>query len=181
MSDVTVTESRDILNEGSRTFEERAVELKAISKKEEEALKRKKNSSFRNFLQVNRDTYKLEDKLMKENPLAYRIWRFLANHMDHYNAVMVSYVALTEVFEVSRTTIYRAIKVLEDNDYIRIYKSGTSNVYTLNDEMVWSSWGSNRPLSKFQANIIISESEQSDKVKSEIKLKIERHKEIKTK
>lgn len=181
MSDVKVTESKNIFDEGSRTFEERKVELEAISKQEEAELKRKKNSSFKNFLQVNRDTYKLEDKLMKQNPLAYRIWRFLANHMDNYNAVMVSYVALTEVFEVSRTTVYRAIKVLEDNDYIRIYKSGTSNVYTLNDEMVWSSWGSNRPYSKFQANIIIAESEQSDKVKSEIKLKVERHKELKIK
>ena len=37
---------------------------------------------------------------------------FLANNMDSYNAVIVSQEVLTEIFEVSKTTIWRALKLL---------------------------------------------------------------------
>ena len=178
-TEIIVQNENDILNPNIKNFQERKLELDEISKAEKDALKRERNSPFRNFLQVNKETYKLEDKLMKENPLAYRIWRFLANHMDQYNAVMVSYNVLMEIFDVSRTTIYRAIKVLEDGEYIKIYKSGTSNIYAINDNMVWNSWGTNKKYSKFNANIIIGESEQSQKIKKEIKIKTEKHKQIK--
>lgn len=179
MNEIKVQSKKNVLDENERTFEERKIELDAISKSEKEQAKRERNSPFKNFLQVNKDTYKLEDKLMKQNPLAYRIWRFLANNMDSYNAVMVSYSVMTDIFEVSRTTLYRAIKVLDDENYIKIYKSGTSNIYTLNDNMVWNSWGSNKRYSKFGANVIINEEEQTNKVKKELKLKIDKHKEVK--
>lgn len=179
MSEIKVQNEKDIFNPNVKSFNEREAELVQLQAKEEELKKRQRNSPFKNFLQVNKETYKLEDKLMKKNPLAYRIWRFLANNMDHYNAVMVSYNVLMEIFDVSRTTIYRAIKVLEDGEYIKIYKSGTSNIYAINDNMVWNSWGTNKKYSKFSANIIIGESEQSQKTKKEIKIKTEKHKQIK--
>lgn len=179
MSEIKVQNEKDIFNPNVKSFNEREAELVQLQAKEEELKKRQRNSPFKNFLQVNKETYKLEDKLMKKNPLAYRIWRFLANNMDHYNAVMVSYNVLMEIFDVSRTTIYRAIKVLEDGEYIKIYKSGTSNIYAINDNMVWNSWGTNKKYSKFNANIIIGESEQSQKIKKEIKIKTEKHKQIK--
>ncbi len=97
-----------------------------------------------------------------------------------FNAVIVSQEVLTEMFEVSRSTIYRAIKILDEGNYIKIYKSGTSNVYALNDDMVWNSWGTNKKYSKFNANVIISEDEQTEEIKKELKdLKIEKHKEVK--
>lgn len=181
MGEIRVQKEKEIFNENVMTFKEREAELEALKKKEQEEERRKKNSPFKHFLQVNKDTYKLEDKLMKENPLAYRIWRFLANNMDSYNAVMVSYVVLGELFEVSRTTLYRAIKVLEEGNYVSIHKSGTSNIYSLNDNMVWNSWGKNKQYSSFTANVIISESEQTDKIKKDIKLKKQKHTELKIK
>lgn len=181
MSNILVSNENDPIK-NKVSFEQREKDLKEMDKREEETRKREKNSPFRSFVQVNKDTYKLEDQLMKENPLAYRIWRFLANNMDRYNAVIISQETLTELFEVSRTTIWRAIKVLDEGEYIKIYKSGTSNVYALNDNMVWNSWGSNKKYSKFSANVIISEEEQDDKIKKEIEdLKIENHKEVKFK
>ncbi|MEG7677078.1 hypothetical protein U2060_15165, partial [Listeria monocytogenes] len=53
-------------------------------------------------------------------------------------------------------------------------KSGTSNVYAVNKQIAWSSWGSNFKHGKFSANIILSESEQDEQVK----LEIQKHKEV---
>jgi len=180
MAELFVSNDKNILNSNTVTFEEREKQIQKEKKLEQERLKREKNSPFNSFIQVNKRTYQLEDKLMKESPLAYRIWRFLANNMDSYNAVIVSQEVLTEVFEVSRSTIYRAIRILDEGNYIKIYKSGTSNVYALNDDMVWNSWGTNKKYSKFNANVIISEDEQTEEIKKELKdLKIEKHKEVK--
>lgn len=180
MAEILVGEDRDIFNPNNVNFDERKKQLEEDKKREEEQLKRNKKSPFKSFVQMNKKTYALEDRLMQKNPLAYRIWRFLANNMDGYNAVIVSQETLTELFEVSRTTIWRAIKILEDDNYIRTYKSGTSNVYALNDDMVWNSWGTNKKYSKFSANVIISESEQTEEIKKELKdLKTEKHKEVK--
>lgn len=180
MTGINVSEERDIFNPNSVSFEEREIQLEKEKKREQEELKRKRNSPFKSFVQMNKKTYEMEDKLMQENPLAYRIWRFLANNMDDYNAVIVSQETLTELFEVSKTTIWRAIKVLKDGSYIKTYRTGGSNIYALNDDMVWNSWGDNKRYSKFNANIIISESEQTEEVKKELKdLKTEKHKEVK--
>lgn len=176
--DIVVGESKDIMNPNSRTYEERRQELLDIDSHESKMQEKAKKSSYRNFVQINRDTYKLEDRLMKNNPFAYRVWRFLIDKMDNYNAVIISYNVLTEVFEVSRSTIYRAIKELEEGNYVKIFKSGTSNVYAINDEMVWSSWGNNRKYSSFSANVIVAESEQEPSTQKEIKLKEEKYKKI---
>jgi len=180
MAEILVQKERNLLKNNQVSFEERQEQLEADKKREEEQLKRDKNSPFKSFIQMNKKTYELEDKLMQKNPLAYRIWRFLANNMDGFNAVIVSYNTMQEIFEVSRMTLYRAIKLLDEDDYIRIYKSGTSNVYALNHDMVWNSWGTNKKYSKFNANVIISEDEQTEEMKKELKdLKVEKHKEVK--
>ncbi|MGO1653200.1 helix-turn-helix domain-containing protein [Senegalia sp. (in: firmicutes)] len=162
------------LNGNERSFQERKEELERLDAVKANEKKRESHSPFKNFVQVNKATYKLEDKLMQENPLAYRIWRFLVNNMDHYNAIIASYSVLMEQFDTSRSTLYRAIKVLENGEYIKIYKSGTSNVYALNDKMVWNSYGTNLKYSKFSANVLISESEQDEEIQKTIKTKKEK-------
>lgn len=153
--------------------ERRRRELEVSEEMEKKLKQREKNSFYNSFLQVNRDKdiYKAEDKLMKESPFAYRVFRFLAQHMDNFNAILISNSTLQEIFDCSRTTVYRAIKKLEKDNFIQIYKSGTSNVYALNDNIVWSSWGKNKKYSKFSAKIVLSESEQDEKVIEKIKTK----------
>ena len=180
MGELLVSDKKNILDPNMVSFKEREKQIKEDEKREHEQLKREKNSPFNSFIQVNKKTYQLEDKLMKESPLAYRIWRFLANNMDSYNAVIVSQEVLTEIFEVSKTTIWRALKLLREDNYIKVYRTGGSNIYALNDDMVWNSWGTNKKYSKFSANVIISENEQEEKVQKELKdLKVEKHKEVK--
>lgn len=178
--ETVVKESRDSLSPNAQTFEERKQQLNDIDEIEKRRLKEKTNSPFSNFLQINNsdEAFEREHWLITNNATAYKLWRFLAKHMDNYNAVMVSYQVLTEVFEVSRTTIYRAIKFLEDNKYIKITKSGTSNVYALDDSLVWKSWGKNKKYSKFSANIIVSETEQDEQIQKEIKIKTQNQRSI---
>jgi len=160
----------------SITFAERKKELEEEQRLEEEQLKKEKKSPFKNFVQVNKDYYKAEDWLMAKSPISYRIFKFLVNSMDSYNAVMCSYKVLEEVFSVSKPTITRAIKLLKEKGYIAVFKSGTSNVYAVNDKIVWNSWGTNYPYSKFPANVILSINEQEKSIQA--KIKTLKHKEI---
>lgn len=158
----SVSNERDITNPNHMTFKER----QAFLKKEEEEKKRKdRRSPYDNFVQFNQDMYKAEDWLMKESPIAYRIFKFLVKNMDNYNAVICSQTVLQEQFEVSRATVSRALKLLKDKGYVAVFKSGTSNVYALNDKIVWRSWGTNYQRSKFPANVLLSLSEQEEKTK----------------
>ena len=156
------------------TFEERQAQLEEEKKREEEKHKRDKKSPFRNFVQVNKDYWKAEDWLIGKSPIAYRIFKFLITNMDEYNAIICSYKVLQETFGVSRITVARAIKILKEKGYIAVFKSGTTNVYTLNDKIVWNSWGTNYPYSKFPANVILSISEQENQTK----IKALKHKRI---
>lgn len=178
MSALSVGSEHNVLNSNSLTFDERKSQLEEQDKKEKEARERAKKSPFDNFVQVNKDYYKAEDWLMAKSPIAYRIFKFLINGMDDYNAVICSYQVLQETFDVSKPTITRAIKLLKEKKYVDVYKTGTSNVYAINKNIVWQSWGTNYDKAKFGANIILSESEQEESVKAQIKAI--RHKEITT-
>lgn len=169
MAELSVGANHNMLNPNSITFEERQIQLETLDKKEKEVYERAKKSPFKNFVQVNKDYYKAEDWLMSKSPIAYRIFKFLINGMDDYNAVICSYKVLQENFGISQDTVRRAIKILKEKKYIDVYKSGTSNVYVINKNIVWSSWGTNFKYAKFGANIILSESEQENLKNKKIK------------
>lgn len=173
---MNVTAERNLLDPHSMTFEERQNQINEEKKQEDEQRERAKKSPYKNFVQLNKEYYKAEDWLMSQSPIAYRIFKFLMNNMDEYNAVICSQTVLQETFEVSRATVARAVKLLKEKGYIAVFKSGTSNVYAVNDKVAWNSWGTNYAYSKFPANIILSISEQEESIQT--KLKNLRHKEI---
>lgn len=145
------------------SFEQKARDLKAQERKEQEQLKQARKSPFSQFYQVNKEHSEDLMWLVKTNPNAYRILLFLLDHMDKYNAVMCSYQVLQEALELSRATASRAVKVLKEHGFIAILKSGTSNVYVVNNDLAWNSWGNNVEYCEFPANIIISASEQEQR------------------
>ena len=140
----------------------RFLELKTDEEHEKEFEQHKKNSPFSSWLQINNDNefYKAEDWLMKKSAVAYRLLRFLAKEMDNYNAIICSFKVLEEVLGYSRQTLSSAVALLKKHKYIDVKKSGTSNVYLINKELYWKSWGKNHQYAEFGAKIIISESEQ---------------------
>ena len=166
MASAAIGETHDVLNPASLTFAERQAQLAEQDKKEKEEREKAKKSPYDNWVQVNKDAYKAEDWLMSKSPIAYRIFKFLINNMDGYNAVVCSYQVLQEYFGISQDTVRRAIKLLKEKKYVDVHKSGTSNVYTVNKQIAWNSWGNNFKYAKFGANIIISESEQKAKIKT---------------
>src|SRR5699024_9492073 len=151
MSELHVQEKTDSKNPNSISFEARKRQIEEDQRLEKEEHERRKKSPYRSWVQMNKDAYKAEDWLMSKSPMAYRVFKFLINNMDSYNAVMCSYKVLQEQFSVSSDTI--------------------------NKQIAWNSWGSNFKHGKFSANIILSDNEQE----KDMKLKIEKHKEIKTK
>lgn len=176
MNTLFIGKEKNLLNSNFSNFEERQIKLEELEKKEKEAYERAKKSPFKNFVQVNKDYYKAEDWLMAKSPIAYRIFKFLINGMDDYNAVICSYKVLQETFDISQDTVRRAIKILKEKKYVDVYKTGTSNVYCINKNIVWQSWGTNYSQAKFGANIILSESEQEKNIIE--KTKTIKHKEI---
>ncbi len=176
MSELAISQERHILKPNTMTFDERKQQLIQQDEQERQAIEQARKSPFKSFIQLNKEFYKQEDWLMGKSPLAYRIFRFLIEHMDDFNAVMCSYKVMQEQFDVSAESVRRAIKILKDNKFLDIYKSGSSNVYSLNKNIVWNSWGTNHKYAKFGANIILAESEQPKK-----KTKSEKVKQVKIK
>lgn len=178
-ANISVSNTREIMNPNSLTFDERQMELEKQAEAEKLARKKMKNSPFSNFYQFNREHSKEMIWLATNYPKANGILLFLLDQMDDYNAVMCSNKVISEALGIGRTTVSTSIKVLKDNGFITIYKSGTSNVYAVNKELAWSSWGTNYKYAKFGAKIIISQSEQ-EKI-TEPQLQSVKHKEIQIK
>lgn len=156
---ITVAEKSNYLK-GVVSFDERLEELQKKEEQEKKEEQKQKKSPYKDFIQMNNAYYKAEDWLMKTSPIGYRILRFLISHMNNYNAVICSYAVLEEYFDISKPTVTRAIKLLKEHNFIDTAKTGTSNVYFINKELVWKSWGTNHKYAEFGAKIIISESEQ---------------------
>jgi len=179
---ISVSEKHNPLNSNSITFEERERDLREQEKREEEARQREKNSPFGRWTQYNNEHTKEMMFLALKHPKAHAILLFLVDQMDTYNAVMCSNKVLQEILEVSRQTISSSIKVLKDNGFIAVLKSGTSNVYAINDSVYWKSWSNKKQYSKFPANVVLALSEQDNQYQlSFAEIGTERHKEVKIK
>lgn len=97
-----------------------------------------------------------------------------------YNALVISYETMEKMTGLSRTTLYRTIKLLEEYDFIKIYKTGSSNIYTLNEDYYWKQdtkmrfWASAYSNDKFvkyariDARIVASDVEQTEKIQKQI-------------
>ena len=161
----TVGEKANVLNKHSKTFEERAAELEKRKQYEEKQARLAKNSPFSRWSQFNLEHTKELMWLALKHPKAHAILYFLVDQMDNYNAVVCSYKVLQDVLDVGQATIARNIKILKDNGFVTILKSGTSNVYCVNDSVYWKSWGNKRQYSKFPANVLLSLDEQDEQYK----------------
>lgn len=152
------------LNEIS--FEQRSRDLQDLERKEQEQLVRTRKSPFTSFYQVNKDNSEYLRSCLDENPKALKLLFFIFDHMDKYNAVMCSYQVFQEALGLSNRTVSRCIKYLKDNGFLYVYKSGSSNVYVANKDLVWNSWGNNVEYCEFPANIVLSKSEQEERSKT---------------
>lgn len=132
-----------------------SVEDKETSKQENE----RKNS---NFVMMYRNHMPEVRWLMKKSGIASSMLNFIMEHMDNRNALICSYKVFEDYFEVSSSTVKRAIKLLYENGFIDILKSGTTNIYIVNEEIAWNSWDNQKKFCKFDGKILISATENKD-------------------
>ena len=145
-------------------------------KSEKEAHKQARKSTYKRWTQFNNEYTGKLIWLTMNHPKARAILDFLVDQMDNYNAVMCSYKVFQEVFGISIDKIRLSIKVLKEKGFIAVLKSGSSNVYAINDKIYWKSWSNNRKYSKFPANVILAFSEQD--IEYQQKIMAEKLKEV---
>lgn len=138
----------------------RQQELEEADKIQKEEYENSKKDN--NFVKLFRDAMPELRWLSLNHPKAYAIFMFIVEHMDYQNALMCSYQVFEDYFEISTSTVRRSIKILKDNGFVDILKSGTSNVYIINHQIVWASWANQKEYSKFNGNILISRKENKD-------------------
>lgn len=116
----------------------------------------------KDFIQLYRNHIDDISRLARENGRAYDLFMLLIKHMDGTNALAVSMVALTEIIGLSRQSVSKSIKYLKDNGWIDVLKTGSSNVYIVNPDVAWTSYGNQKQYCKFRANVLLASSENAE-------------------
>lgn len=139
---------------------QRLIELEESHQtKEKEQQERKKNY---NFIQLYRDNMPELRWLMSNHNFASSLLFFILEHMDNRNALACSYAVFEDYFGKSRSTVYRAIKLLEENGFLNVLKMGTSNVYVVNEDLAWSDSNDKKKFAKYDGKILVSKKENKD-------------------
>jgi biotin operon repressor len=92
---------------------------------------------------------------LKGGPTVTQVWVFLVRHCGHDNALCCPAEVMAGELGVSRRSIIRAIKILQDNGAIVVAKMGTANLYILNDQEVWKTYEEHRRFCGFRARALV--------------------------
>jgi len=139
---------------------QRLIELDESSQNSQKEQEQKEKNV--NFIQLYRDNMPELRWLMNTHAFASNLLFFILEHMDNKNALACSYSIFEDYFGKSRTTIYRAIKTLEENGFLDVLKMGTSNVYLVNEDLAWTDSNSKKKFSKYDGKILVSKKENKD-------------------
>lgn len=90
---------------------------------------------YSSFVQINREEYLIA--LAKANPSASVLFNFFLLKMDKLNSITIKYETICEVLEISKSTLQRNLKYLEEHRYIAILKLDLINTYTVNPHIAW--------------------------------------------
>lgn len=147
-------------------------ELAALVKEEMEEIEREAQADTNTgFVQLYRKPMRSFRKIIRGNPVAAEIFYFLLEHMDRGNSLACSYATLQEITGTSKSTVTRAIKFLKQEQHLSVSKMGNCNVYHINADIAWTTWGNGKKYAKFNATIVLAESEQD----SSLELDTTRH------
>lgn len=139
---------------------QRLLELdKTEEQEQKEQEQREKNY---NFIQLYKDHMPEIRWLMSNHAFASNLLFFILEHMDNRNTLACSYAVFEDYFGKSRTTIYRGVKLLQDNGFVDVLKMGTSNVYLVNQDLAWTDKNTNKKYAKYDGKILVSKKENKD-------------------
>jgi biotin operon repressor len=115
-----------------------------------------------NFVQFYKDSLDFVIEATRENPTALRVFFWLVQNMDTRNALVISQQALAETLDLGRTTIHLCTVYLKEKQALTVFKSGNTNVYALNSQIVWQDSAEAKRYAHFDAKVYISEKEQEE-------------------
>lgn len=144
-------------------FEEKITALDQIARQQQLADQEKFEELQRknyDFVQFDRKSIMVLAKITAKSGLAGAIFQFMSSKMKQDNKLLVSREALAEFFEVSKTGVSNAIKLLVDNKLLVVLKSGNSNIYCLNADVVWSTTRDKKEFAEFSCQVFLSKKEQ---------------------
>jgi DNA-binding transcriptional ArsR family regulator len=121
------------------------------------------------FSQIYHDWWPIQRSIIDDNPTALKVFSWLIEKSDRRNAVLASYVAMAKALGVNERTVRRAVSYLAEKKLVVILKSGNTNIYVLNDRIVWKDTGdSKNKYSEFSAEIYILASEQEEPYRTQL-------------
>ena len=126
----------------------------------------KEEAKNKDFVQIYRRHIDDIARLARENGRAYDLFMLLIKYMDGSNALCVSITALSEIHGTCRRTVNRAVKYLRDQGWICVLKSGNTNVYIVNPEVAWTSYGNQKEYCRFNATVLLSSTENAEYLKN---------------
>jgi hypothetical protein len=138
--------------------------LELDEKNEQDQQKKESEKKNLNFIQLYRENMPELRWLMANHNFASSLLFFIIEHMDNKNALACSYSIFEDYFGKSKMTIYRGIKVLEENGFLSVLKMGTSNVYLVNEDLAWTNSNDKKKFAKYDGKILISKKENKDYV-----------------
>ena len=94
-----------------------------------------------------------------ENPMALRVYTFVAKNCDHLNALVCSVDVIAEEIGCNERTVRRATKWLDDNGHLTIIKIGTANAYVLDPRDVWKNYDKYKGYCAFNARTLASKNQ----------------------
>lgn len=118
-----------------------------------------------NFVMFFREEMHSLRKVAIDDGKALSVLMLLTEHMDHTNSLVVSRDAIAEILELSVPTVDRKLKFLKEKNFISVIKSGTSNIYTVNSKIAWTTYANKKQYAKFTSNVLVSRTEQNYQIR----------------
>jgi DNA-binding transcriptional ArsR family regulator len=121
------------------------------------------------YAQIYHAWWPIQRAMISEYPTALRVFTWLAEIIDKRNGVVVSYPAMSVALKLHKRTLMRAVAYLVDKKVVKILKSGNTNVYYLNDRIIWKDLANIKDkYSKFSAEVYVVASEQEPEFRSQL-------------
>jgi hypothetical protein len=94
--------------------------------------------------------------IMERNPLAAKVYVFLAKNADIHNAVVCSVELMGKELGYSSRSIISATKWLAENHYLVVAKIATANAYILRPDDIWKTYEEHKEFWSFGAAALVS-------------------------
>ncbi|WP_156444526.1 replication/maintenance protein RepL [Burkholderia sp. MSMB1826] len=102
-------------------------------------------------------------KLIGDNPKALELLLLLMEQMDKTNSIVASRATLKELLGHSERTITRSIAYLKEKQVITTSRAGSTVIMHVNAKVAWKNGRSKAKFAKFNATVLISQSEQDER------------------